>query len=381
MHPQIATLDDVPRITAALEGLPWLAIDTEFHAERHYSPRLYLVQIHLPGGDTWILDPLIDGLLPALAQSLISCPWVLHGGTQDIRILHRTLGGVPAQIVDTQIAAGMVSEGFPTGFVGLLSAWTEHVAAKASTLSDWSRRPLSPEQLGYAAEDVELLPPMIDRLTERVESLGRTHLMYAACAEHRAKALAGEDPVEIWWKVTNGEVKTPEEGAVMLHLLAWREDVGLASDQPSRSILSDGMARTVARMRPTGVGDLHANRRFPRGLIKRHGHDLIEVTRRALHAPVLECPAPMRPYTAPSRRNLFLSLAAQAAGKQHRFAPRLVLPDPIRRRMAAEGPMSREAVAACLGEWRDELLGDVLHDALHGDLRLSIAEEDVTTLR
>ena len=58
---RIATADDLHHAAEAIRNAPRVAVDTEFHAERRYWPRLYLVQVHVPGEGTWLIDPTREG--------------------------------------------------------------------------------------------------------------------------------------------------------------------------------------------------------------------------------------------------------------------------------------------------------------------------------
>ncbi|MCA9493013.1 MAG: hypothetical protein KC621_23945, partial [Myxococcales bacterium] len=138
---------DAPHLASAILGAPRIAIDTEFHAEHRWLPELYLVQIAIPGGDAWIVDPKVPGLIQELAPALRATPWVVHGGEQDLKLMERALGGVPESVLDTQIEAGLVDTWFPSTFAALVKTWVGKELDKSETLSDLSQRPLTRAQL------------------------------------------------------------------------------------------------------------------------------------------------------------------------------------------------------------------------------------------
>ena len=137
-----------------LASCPIVGIDTEFHAERRYTPLLLLVQLQIPGGDTWIIDPKRPGPFKQFASRLLKKEWILHGGRYDLILLLDFLGGLPETIWDTQIAAGLLELHYPSAFGRLLKKHLDISLPKHATLSNWARRPLTDQQIEYAASDV-----------------------------------------------------------------------------------------------------------------------------------------------------------------------------------------------------------------------------------
>src|SRR3954468_24172622 len=87
-----------------LRDQPEWALDTEFHGERTYYPRLALVQIAWPDGLA-LVDPLAASLEP-LAEILDGpATMVAHAGDQDLAIIARATGAAPTRMFDTQVAA------------------------------------------------------------------------------------------------------------------------------------------------------------------------------------------------------------------------------------------------------------------------------------
>ena len=173
-----------------LAAEPVYALDTEFHRERTYYPKLALVQLAWPrreeadggagGIEVALLDPLAVDVRP-LGELLVGPAMVvIHAAAQDLEVLEVATGAVPACLFDTQIAAGFLGLGLPS-----LSELHERELGtsipKGDRLTDWLRRPLSTQQLAYAASDVADLPRLHERLTvelgvERVDGLRRQAL-------------------------------------------------------------------------------------------------------------------------------------------------------------------------------------------------------------
>lgn len=368
----------IPSVAAAILAAGEVLVDTEFHAENRYHPDLFLVQLGLADGSTWVVDPVDPGALAPLREALVQVPWVVHGGQHDIELLTRAIGGVPPRVWDTQIAAGLVETGFPSPFAGLVERWLGVSLAKGATLTDWSRRPLTEEQLRYAREDVMWLGPLWRALRAAVESRGRLDLLAAACDEARDAATAAADPREAWRSILAAWTLPGPALAALQELAAWREIEARTTNQPPRRIANDGLLIELARRRPEGPGALHEDRRVPRGLVKRHGQAWLEAIARAASRPAASWPVAVGRHDPAGRRARFLELAARAAGVSEGFAGDLALPSALADRVALADPPDRPALTAILGDWRDALLGAPLAEVLAGRLHLALRAGDPT---
>lgn len=378
MATRLATAADVPVLRDLIARAPRVAVDTEFHAERRYVPRLLLVQVALPGGDTWVIDPLVPGLLSELAEPLRGTDWIVHGGQQDMRLLHAALGGLPSRVLDTQIGAGLLAPDFPAGFATLVTRWLGIVVDKSATLSDWSRRPLTPAQLDYATRDAELLPPLWDRIEGALRAKGRLDACLAACDEARRAELDPPADDALWSAIHGATNLSRADAAVAQELAAWRERIARETDQPARSVLSDGLLLDLARRRPVDAGSMLTNRRFPKAVAKRYGEELAECIRRAASRPEWAWPRFVRGGSTQAAQVRFLGLWAEIHGRDTGLSPQLVLP---RERLEAVilggSPVEGPDLRAILGDWRADLIAAPLARALRGEIALRLARDGV----
>ena len=153
---------------------PRYAMDTEFHRERTYFPKLALVQI-ASSAEIVLIDPLVCDLAPLRRLFASDSLAVLHAAQQDLDVLTHACGAVPSKMYDTQLAAGFVGYSTPS-LVSLLLGELKVVAAKGDRLTDWLRRPLTPEQCEYAASDVAHLLELHDVLGAKLERCGAAPL-------------------------------------------------------------------------------------------------------------------------------------------------------------------------------------------------------------
>lgn len=378
MSTRLADTTDLDTIAAQIRAAGRIALDTEFHAERRHTPKLLLVQIAV-AGDVWIVDPLRPGHVGALAEALLSVPWVVHGGEHDLTLMRIALGGLPERVVDTQIGAGLVSDDFPAPLSRLQQEWLDRPAPPAQSLSDWGKRPLSETQLAYAAEDAAVLLPLWDAIEGRLRERGRLELAEAACAEalERGRSPAAID--EGWRSVRGVRHLDPAQITALQELCAWREQTARGQNTPPWSIATDGVLLHIAKRLPLTVERM-SDRRVPGGLVKRHGEALLGCIRRAQRRPEWG-----RPRVCPARGPLSLQLDwlllwGRTCGALDQWAPRLVLPEELAERLLLESPTTEDAIEAIVG-WRLPLLAEGWLTASTGRLGLAISASTGTECR
>ena len=256
-------IDDPDDLAARLAHPPGrVGLDTEFVRERSYWPQLALVQIALgEGGDGVLLvDPLVAGMTRALVPLLTDerVLKIMHSASEDLVALKHACGVVPSPLFDTQIAAALAGVGAGVGYQRLVQDMLGVALPKGETRSDWLRRPLSPAQLEYAADDVAHLHALHDRLAAELDALGRADWLAEDCA--RLVANADRDEQERWphLGMRAAQFIDGDGQRRLLRLLRWREAHARASDRPRNWILDNELATQLARTPPNDRQALQA---------------------------------------------------------------------------------------------------------------------------
>ncbi|HEY2435685.1 MAG TPA: ribonuclease D, partial [Solirubrobacteraceae bacterium] len=218
---RLATTDDVAAAAAIARDRGRIGIDTEFMSEGRYRALLCLVQIVVddPGSPDGVrielIDPL-DGVDAAPLAELMGDPEVevvLHAGRQDVAILKRVWRTPITNIFDTQVAAGFAGSGAQTGYGNLLGQILGRRVGKTASYTRWDTRPLTDEQLSYAAEDVAHLMQLADELQRRLEQSGRLSWAREEC--RRLESATDErDPETAWERLPRIGQLDPRSRAV-----------------------------------------------------------------------------------------------------------------------------------------------------------------------
>ena len=174
-----------------------LAIDTEFLREKTYYANLCLIQL-ATDAEVAVVDPFAIEDMKVLAPLLTDSSIVklFHAGGQDLEILYRELGVLPAPLFDTQVAATLLGHTQQIGYGPLVHSLCGVNLKKSDSFTDWSRRPLSTSQLEYAADDVIYLPKMYRIMVEKLEAKGRLHWLDNDFAAMSDPAHYESDPFE-----------------------------------------------------------------------------------------------------------------------------------------------------------------------------------------
>jgi ribonuclease D len=251
------------RLTAAAPDR--IGLDTEFIRERTWWPQLALVQIAIPGPqasepEILLVDPLALGMGDALGEILAdpSVLKIMHSASEDLVALKHACGVVPTPLFDTQIAAALAGVGAGVGYQRLVQDTLGTALEKGETRSDWLRRPLTPSQLEYAADDVRYLFGLHDDLDARLATLGRRAWLDEDCA--RLVSNAQRDELDPWPHLGLRAAQTLNADAQirLMRLLRWRDAYARDNDRPRTWILDNELAGTLARSPPADVARLQS---------------------------------------------------------------------------------------------------------------------------
>lgn len=270
-----------------------IAVDTEFHRERTYYPRLALMQFAWESSGQQhvaLVDPLACDVKALVDLFRSERLFVFHAAQQDLDVLAHSLGTGPTSIFDTQLAAGFVGYATPS-LANLVNAELRRSLPKGDRLTDWLRRPLTEAQKDYAAADVEYLFELTDRLEKSLRERNRLEWAHEACRELQQRKVGPSDPTLAWTRMKDLRAMRPRTRGVLAAVAEWRERRAMASDIPPRQVLPDLALQGIAQREPRSLADLAQARgvddRHTRGTI---GNEILAAVARGLDSP-LELPA------------------------------------------------------------------------------------------
>jgi len=289
--PLVSSQGDLAALVARLRATGTFAYDSEFIGELTYIPKLCLIQV-ATADEVALIDPLASlDLLPF--WDLLCDPAVLkivHAGQQDVEPVFRLTGRAPANLFDTQIAAGFVGMNYPLALTKLIFELLGHRVGKGLTVTNWDHRPLTHQQLHYAADDVRYLPAVHAELLRRLTKAGHAEFAIEESAALCDPALYRFDAGTACRRIRGSIGLAPQNMAVLRELVTWRDQAAQAEDLPSRSVVTDQVLLDMARRPPRDLASLDRVKGLPRPVEEQHGSSLIQAVQRAMAMPASDHP-------------------------------------------------------------------------------------------
>jgi ribonuclease D len=353
--------------------------------EGRYRTLLCLVQLAIPEGSEAaeriaVVDPLdeeLDGspLAAVLADPAVEV--VVHAGRQDIALIRRRLQTEVSNVFDTQIAAGFAGLGAQASYDSLLAEILGLRVAKTASFTRWDARPLSPEQLAYAREDVVHLLELAGELQRRLSALGRLGWAREEC-EPLQRSSDERDAEAIFSRLPRIGGLSASARPIARELVRWRERTAARQDRPVQSVLSDAGLMEIAKRAPSSRGELERIRGVGAGNSGgRRADELIAAVARGRgrppepppHRPRQKAPKPQDPPLVALSEALLRARAREAGLAYELLAARADL-----QAIVAAHRSGEEAQVRTLRGWRRELVGAELLDLLDGRVSLSVLD-------
>ena len=290
----VVFVEDKRGLAAAVQAIgqaPVVGFDTEFVGESTYEPQLCLLQVSTPER-ILLIDPLsrIDLrefwlMLTAPGREVVS-----FCAREELLFCLRYAARLPGSLFDPQVAAGLVGFGYPLSHTDFVRRVLNIDLEPSETYTDWLRRPLSEQQLRYAAADVRHLLAAHRALIDRAERMGRLGWIKSEC-ERLVELVTESQREERWWRLPGISRLDGRTLAVLRELWRWRENRARAANLPPRRVMGDALLVQIARRSPRDIGGLVALRGMARGHLRNAGAEIIAAVRAGLSVLEEELPA------------------------------------------------------------------------------------------
>lgn len=368
----ITDSDDVNDFCHRAAEAKFVAVDTEFVREKTYWPILCLVQIATPN-DAVAIDPLIKGIdLRPLYELMTdtSVMKVFHSASQDLQIMFNVIGEIVNPVFDTQIAAMVCGYGDQPAYATLVQRIVGESLDKKSQMTDWSRRPLTDDQIEYAIGDVTYLIHVYNKLTDELEHSGRLSWAQEEMDRLLNDDLYDQDVRELWRRV---RLRRPTRRAlaILREITEWRELTARKTNIPRGWVCRDEALAEIALNAPQTPDALERvrgiNERFA---YSTKGRAAIRAVRAGLDLPDDECPDPEKG-RPPQKGHETLVALLQALLKlrcdENKIAPQIVANRKDLDRIATED----EPDIKTLTGWRRKIFGNDALALKRGEIALT----------
>lgn len=370
-------------LAAACERLgrhPYITVDTEFLRETTYYPKLCVVQM-ASTDEAVVIDALASDIDLEPFFKLMANETVLkvfHAARQDIEIVWHRAKLIPHPVFDTQIAAMVLGYGDSISYDQLVQRITGDTLDKSHRFTDWSRRPLTAEQITYAISDVTHLRDVYQSLAADLEKRGRIEWVYEEMSVLTSPETYRAEPEHAWERLKT-RVRKPREIGVLMELAAWREREAQARDVPRGRVLKDDVLADIAIHAPPTIERLAGLRSVPKGFERsKWGHDVLEAIKRGLARDPKTLPRIERSRNAQNGAATveLLKVLLRMTAERHAVAAKVIATVDDLERIACEP----DPDVAALKGWRRELFGERALALKAGRLALAIEKGRVAAV-
>src|SRR6476646_7826253 len=349
-----------------------ITVDTEFLRETTYYPLLCVVQM-ASADEAVVVDTLAEGIELKPFFDLMANENVLkvfHAARQDIEIVWHRAAIVPHPIFDTQVAAMVLGYGDSIAYDQLVERITGHRPDKTHRFTDWSRRPLSKEQVHYAVSDVTHLRDVFMALDADLKKRGRNNRVSVEMDILPSPRTYDCHPERAWERLKT-RVRKPKELAVLIEVAAWREQEAQGRDVPRSRVLKDDAVGDIAIHAPTTLERLANLRSLPKGFDRsKWGTDIVAAVQRGIARDPASLPKIEKPRGNSNGAATveLLKVLLRMTSERHAVASKVIATVDDLEQIAADD----HADVGALHGWRRELFGEAALSLKHGRLALAI---------
>jgi len=368
----ITTTSELAAACERLAQHPVITVDTEFLRETTYYPLLCVVQMASPD-EALVIDALAEGIDLKSFFELMANEKVLkvfHAARQDIEIVWHSANIVPHPIFDTQVAAMVLGYGDSIAYDQLVERITGHRPDKTHRFTDWSRRPLTSEQVHYAISDVTHLRDVFTALDADLKKRGRNDWVSEEMEVLTSPRTYDFHPERAWERLKT-RVRKPKELAVLIEIAAWREQEAQSRDVPRSRVLKDDAVGDIATHAPTSVERLASLRSLPKGFERsKWGAEVLAAVQRGLARDPSALPKLEKPRNNSNGAAIveLLKVLLRMTSERHAVATKVIATVDDLEQIAADD----NADVAALHGWRRDLFGEAALALKHGRLALAI---------
>lgn len=264
----------------------YLAIDTEFMRVDSFYPKVALFQVS-DGNGNFLIDPLsirdwekFKALM--LAPEIIK---IFHSCSEDLLVFIRQFGLLPSPLFDTQVANAFLNQGFGLSYQNMIAEDLGIDVPKGETRSNWLQRPLSAQQLDYAALDVAYLPEIYSRQKEQLAKTDKLAWVDEDCQRLRTnyKEELAQDFTEVYRNISSAWQLDRKQLNILKYLAEWREKRARQRDKPRNWIIKDKELVSIAKSVPESIEELSKIDGINTNFIHYEGKPLITLVQDALN--------------------------------------------------------------------------------------------------
>lgn len=251
-------------------------LDTEFIKVDTLWPKLGVCQVNV-NGDVYLLDGVSLDLSQFWKKIFLAQQNIFHACGEDIDLIYHYADQEDLlNVFDTQVGLSFLGHGLQVSYQGALKLCLDIDIEKDQTRSDWLARPLSPQQLCYAANDVLYLMKLAHHIQEQLKKKGLYNYVLEDCSS-LTKEIISETPNELLYTDVGNYRHSRRQLMQLQNLSEWREYIVKATNQPRSFILRNSTMIDMVEKNPRNSFQLSQVKDIRPNVVREYGKTILEL--------------------------------------------------------------------------------------------------------
>ncbi|EXS33860.1 ribonuclease D [Acinetobacter sp. 826659] len=251
-------------------------LDTEFIKVDTLWPKLGVCQVNV-NGDVYLLDGVSLDLSQFWKKIFLAQQNIFHACGEDIDLIYHYADQEDLlNVFDTQVGLSFLGHGLQVSYQGALKLCLDIDIEKDQTRSDWLARPLSPQQLCYAANDVLYLMKLAHHIQEQLKQKGLYNYVLEDCSS-LTKEIIRETPNELLYTDVGNYRHSRRQLMQLQNLSEWREYIVKATNQPRSFILRNSTMIDMVEKNPRNSFQLSQVKDIRPNVVREYGKTILEL--------------------------------------------------------------------------------------------------------
>ena len=267
---------DLNHVLNLMDQNPVYGLDTEFIKVDTLWPKLGVFQINV-NNNVYLLDGTTLDLSEFLNKIFNAQQNIFHACSEDIDLIyHYTQKKALSNVFDTQVGMSFLGHGLQVSYQNALKQMLDVDIEKDQTRSNWLARPLSSEQLLYAANDVHYLVQLSDKVKQDLES---KYLLDFALEDCRVLTheIGEETPTALLYQDVGNYRHSRRQLMQLQQLAVWREQIAKALNQPRSFILKNSTMIDLVEKFPRNNFQLSQMKDIRANIVREHGKTILDL--------------------------------------------------------------------------------------------------------
>ena len=267
---------DFENVLALMSQNSIYGLDTEFIKVDTLWPKLGVFQINV-NDQIYLLDGTSLNLSAFWEKLFKAQQNIFHACSEDIDLIyHYAQKKNLDNVFDTQVGMSFLGHGLQVSYQNALKTMLNVDIDKGQTRSDWLARPLSDEQLNYAANDVLYLMQLADKVQT---DLKQNYLLDFAQEDCRnlTQEIGEETPLELLYQDVGNYRHSRRQLMQLQQLAVWREQMVKALNQPRSFILRNSTMLDLVEKNPKNQFQLSTIKDLRAHIVREHGKTILDL--------------------------------------------------------------------------------------------------------